>query len=53
MNHIKNIVEDYIKALKTDYAIVIAGRSYDAIGNVNLLGLPRHQVHCRVKMVYG
>ena len=27
--------------------IVIAGRSYDAIGNVNLLGLPRHQVHCR------
>lgn len=29
--------------------IVIAGRSYDAIGNVNLLGLPRHQVHCRYK----
>ena len=27
--------------------IVIAGRSYDAIGNVNLLALPRHQVHCR------
>ena len=30
-------------------SIVIAGRSYDAIGNVNLLGLPRHQVHCRYK----
>ena len=29
--------------------IVIAGRSYDAIGNVNLLALPRHQVHCRYK----
>ena len=29
--------------------IMIAGRSYDAIGNVNLLGLPRHQVHCRYK----
>lgn len=29
--------------------IVIAGRSYDAIGNVNLLGLSRHQVHCRYK----
>ena len=29
--------------------IVIAGRTYDAIGNVNLLGLPRHQVHCRYK----
>lgn len=29
--------------------IVIAGRSYDAIGNVNLLALPRHQVHCRYR----
>lgn len=33
MNHIKNIVEDYIKAFKTDYAIMIdgqwgAGKSY-------------------------
>lgn len=29
--------------------IVIAGRSYDAIGNVNLLALPRYQVHCRYR----
>lgn len=29
--------------------IGIAGRTYDAIGNVNLLGLPRHQVHCRYR----
>lgn len=29
--------------------IVVADRSYDAIGNVNLLGLPRHQVHCRYR----
>lgn len=27
--------------------IMIAGKSYDAIGNVNLLGLPRHQVWVR------
>ena len=27
--------------------IVIAGRQYDAIGNILLLGLPRFQVHCR------
>ena len=27
--------------------IVIAGRRYDAIGNANLLGLPRWQVHVR------
>ena len=27
--------------------IMIAGRSYDAIGNLTLLALPRHQVHVR------
>lgn len=27
--------------------VVVAGRSYDAIGNVNLLGLDRFQVHAR------
>lgn len=27
--------------------IEIAGRKYDAIGNINLLALPRQQVHCR------
>ena len=29
--------------------IVIAGRQYDAIGNILLLGLPRFQVHCRYR----
>lgn len=29
--------------------IVIAGRTFDAIGNVNLLALARVQVHCRYK----
>ena len=27
--------------------IMVAGRSYDAIGNLTLLALPRHQVHVR------
>ena len=29
--------------------IEIAGRCYDAIGNILLLGLPRFQVHCRYR----
>lgn len=29
--------------------IKIAGRCYDAIGNILLLGLPRFQVHCRYR----
>ena len=29
--------------------IEIAGRRYDAIGNILLLGLPRFQVHCRYR----
>ena len=29
--------------------IEIAGRQYDAIGNILLLGLPRFQVHCRYR----
>ena len=50
----KNPVHRWLRANKPHWllpirGIKIAGKRYDAIGNILLLGLPRFQVHCRYR----